>query len=217
MIIARAGIRLALLAISAATPAAQLSAEEERGWTCQRDFRELGGVLWIDNELDPHGRHVAYTVGYRASSDAGEETDLFWIVPPSGEWFRGLDHASLTFTFPSTPQQGPVAGHLYEDDVLVATQTLMQEKWVRRFRRQPRVSGTLYFNTPTATVQLRIHGTSALVATATGPDGRVLARPRFQLPDWARTDRLVADAIPALDRDALDYKDRCGQQGGEEM
>lgn len=59
-----------------------------------------------------------------------------------------------------------------------------------------------------------MHGTKNLTVVAIGPDGREMSRARFRLPDWARLNRLVAEAIPTLDRDAEDYRHKCGQWGG---
>jgi len=211
----RAFNTFALLAGLAMTPAMAFLQEEPLGWSCQRDFREPEGVLRVNKVLTSEGRHIAYTVGFR-SSGYRAETDLFWIVPPSGDWFARIDHLYLNFEFPSAPQKGPVQGLLYEGGTLVANGTIMDRQWVQRLRTEPRVGGRLSFNAPYVPARLRIHGTSDLVAVATGPDRRKLARVRFPLPDWARTDRQVRSAIADLDRDALDFRNRCGQQGGSQ-
>lgn len=213
VMIRSAGLGLALFASCATSPATPAPQEEERDWSCQKDFQEARGVLRVNKELTPEGKHTVYTVGFRSSSGAQEETDLFWIVPPSGDWFGRLDRANFSFVFPAALREGPVMAHVYEDGVLVSTQKILDDSWIKNLPPDSRVQGRLTFDTPEARAALRLHGTSALIVAATGPDARELARAHFLLPDWARADRLVKSAMAELDHDALDYRHHCGQQG----
>jgi hypothetical protein len=109
---------------------------------------------------------------------------------------------------------------IYEDGILVAKQQLFTRQWIEQIGKPSNVGppmGTISYSTHVSGgFPLRIHGTTELVAVAIGPDGRELARFRFPLPDWAQVDREVREAVPMLERDALDYRHKCGQWGGAE-
>jgi hypothetical protein len=203
-LIARFCLGLFLLASLAAAQDVEVSGEQERSWMCQKEFPEAATQFWVRKELD---RDV-YVIGFRAASPTGEETRLEWLAPPSGDWF---EHPYLIhFTFPAVSREGPVVASVYEDGILRTKETVSN----RDIDKEGRVRGSLSYDDNTPEIPLRIHGTTALVAVAADGDGRELTRMRFPLPDWARVDRLVREAIPSLDRDALDYRHKCSQWDG---
>lgn len=206
---------LSLLVIFWGTSATPLPTQEELGWTCQRDLRGPGDrVLYVRKELTLTGKHIVYTAGFRSSSDAQEDTSLFWIFKPSDHWADALDTAHFTFAFPA-PQKGPVFAKVFRNGVFIARQRIFDADWIEKNRGAARFQGSLDFSTPATVTQLRLHGTSDLTAVITGPDGQELAHPRFLLPDWRRADRFIKRAIADLDHAALDYSTRCGQQSGD--
>lgn len=218
--IARFCLGLLLLAGTAAAQDAPPSGEEPLPWSCQMDFPEAGSQLWVRKDLDEAGRPLATMVGFVASSPNQEDTRLEWVIPPTGDWFSRPHNVYLSFTFPTFVRKGPVHAHIYEDGVLVAKQQLFTQQWLDQIRRMSNVGpprGTISYSTyVSGGFPLRIHGTRDLVAVAVGPDGGELARFRFPLPDWERVDQAVRGAAPKLDRDALDYRHKCGQWGGQQ-
>ncbi len=215
--IARFCLGFLLLAGTAAAQESPPSGDGSLPWSCQMDFPEAGSRLWVRKDLDEAGRPLATRVGFRASSPSHEETVLEWLIPPTGDWFSRPYYVYLTFEFPSVPRRGPVVAHIYEDGVLTAKQIVLSRDWVERLDKKGRAGGTISYSTyVSGGFPLRIHGTADLSAVAVGPDGGELARFRFPLPDWARVDRAVREAVPKLDRDALDYRHKCGQWGGEQ-
>lgn len=218
MIAARFCFALLLLASPGAAQDLTASGEEELPWSCQTGFQEGGTQFWVRNDLDEKGRHLAYMVGFAASSPIQEDTRLEWVIPPSGDWFARPYSVDLKFVFPAFVREGPVTALIYEDGILTAKQRLFTSEWIEQINKLSDVGppgATISYSTySSGGFPLRIHGTTELTAVAVGPDGRELARARFPLPDWARIDRLVAEAIPRLDRDALDYRHKCGQWGG---
>jgi hypothetical protein len=215
MIAARACLCLLLLAGPASAQDPQ-----ELPWSCQIDFPESGTRLWVRKDLDEAGRPLANMVGFVASSPAHEDTRLEWVIPPSGDWFARPYNVYLTFPFPAIVREGPVHALIYEDGIFVAKQQLFTRQWIEQIGKLSNVGppmGTISYSTHVSGgFPLRIHGTTELVAVAIGPDNRELARFRFPLPDWARVDRAVREAVPMLERDAEDYRHKCGQWGGEQ-
>ena len=218
--IARFCLAFFLLAGAAAAQDPSASGEEALPWSCQIDFPEAGTQLWVRKDMDEVGRPLATLVGFVASSPRHEETRLEWVIPPSGDWFSRPYNVYLNFTFPTFVRKGPVYAHIYEDGVLVAKQQLFTQQWLDQIKRMSNVGpprGTISYSVHVSGgFPLRIHGTKELVAVAVRPDGAELARFQFPLPDWQRVDEAVREAVPKLDRDALDYRNKCGQWGGEQ-
>ena len=192
--------------------------EDQYGWICQRNPQIVRGHLWINKELAADGQHRGYSVGWRVQRSAAVDSggaDIFWRVPASGDWHGGLDHATFDIAFDRQPV-GPVEATLYLDGEIARREVLFDRRAVRSMRRSPNWGGSLFL-TPSTLSPDQLHRARTARVIVTGPGGRRITQVELPMPDWTVVDRLVAEAIPALNADARDREEMCQRETGPEI
>lgn len=187
------------------------------GWICQRRPAE-DPRLWVNLVLDAEGRTVSRSVGWRFQRSEGPQvasTNLFWTVPEAGPWHEGLDRAE--FEFASTDRlSGPTHATLEFDGVTAVRDRVLDRKAARRVRSAQAWSATLRLDaSPSSSAVL--HAARIARVLLVGEDGRRASSIMVRLPDWPRTDRVVARELVELDRDASDFANRCERETGPEV
>lgn len=187
-------------------------------WICQRSPAE-DRHLWVNLVLDANGRPVSRSVGWRYQRSAEQPdvagTDLFWNVTEGGLWHARLERAD--FDFASTSMQvGAVDATLKLDETVAAQERVIDRRSGRRWRNAPAWGATLRLHAGSGSSTL-LHAASSARILVDGEDGRRISIVRVRLPDWPTVDRQVAETLSALDRDALDFTNKCERATGPEI
>lgn len=192
--------------------------EDQYGWICQRNPQIARGHLWINKELAADGQHRRYSIGWRVQRSAALDSggaDIIWKVPASADWHDGLDHATFDFAFDRQPV-GPIEATLYLDGEIARREVILDGRAVRSMRRSPNWGGSLFL-TPSTLSADQLHRARTGGVVVTGPGGRRIAQVELPMPDWTVMDRLVAEAMPALDADARSREAKCERESGPEI
>ena len=141
--------------------------------------------------------------------------DLFWTARAIGEWHDGLDHATFDFAF-NRQLSGPVEAYLYFDGKLAHHEVILDRRAVRSMQRASRWGGAIVL-TSTTLLADQLHRARTASVILAGPGSRRIAEVQLPMPDWEVVDRLVAEAIPALDDDARNRERHCERESGPEI
>lgn len=126
-----------------------------------------------------------------------------------------LNHATFDFAFDRQPD-GPIEATLYLDGEIARREVILDSRAVRSMRHSPNWGGSLFLTPPTLSAD-QLHRARTASVLVTGPGERRILQVELPMPDWAVLDRLVAEAIPALEADARDREAKCQRETGPEI
>lgn len=195
-----------------------LADDRTLGWTCQRRSAE-DRRLWVNLVLDANGHPVSRSVGWRYQRLAEQPdiagTDLFWTIPGTGPWYARVERADFDFASTIRPV-GAVDATLELDGTVVAREKVLDRQSARRLRDAAAWGATLRLDAGSGSATL-LHAASSARILVDGEDGWRISIVPVRLPDWPIVDRQVAEALSALDRDALNFTNRCERATGPEI